>query len=131
MAAVPSGKVGSFTLPVDFKHANTECVEEFLAGSASELGKKDLSRPLQSLEQHWVQSVGDLRLLVQEGMLRTLGLPLRLCVWIEDELGKVTGSAVVDEKSAAASEQSLMKSTARSRYTSWIDSVRLLLPFPC
>jgi hypothetical protein len=36
-----------------------------------------------------VENVGDLRLVVQEGLLRGLGLPIRLCVWIEDELARV------------------------------------------
>jgi len=45
------------------------------------------------------QNVGDLRLLIQEGMLRTLGLPLRLCVWIEEELSKMSTPVAAEIKS--------------------------------
>lgn len=89
-----------FSLNVQFKHSNSTSLEDFLMGSSAVLGKKDLSKPVQILESHWVQNVGDLRLLVQEGLLRSLGLPLRLCVWIEEELTKLSGQPSVELKSS-------------------------------
>ena len=56
--------------------------------------KKDFSGLIAILAKQWVETVGDLRLLVQEGQLRTIGLPIRLCVWIEEELGRITGVCV-------------------------------------
>jgi len=103
MAAAPSNRSGNaWSVNIQFKYANSTSVEDFLAGATNVLGKKDFSKPLQVMESHWVQTVGDLRLLVQEGLLRSLGLPLRLCVWIEEELGKLSGQQpVVDESKDA------------------------------
>lgn len=39
-----------------------------------------------------METVSDLRLLVLENQLRELGLPIRLCVWIEEEISKLSGS---------------------------------------
>jgi len=75
-----------FAIPIEFKHDNEDSVEKFLQ-NAVVLGNRDMSRPLQILQDHWVNTVADLRLLVQEGQLRTVGLPFRLCFWMEEELG--------------------------------------------
>ncbi len=109
MSAAPNQRVGAFALAVQLKHSNSTSVEDFLGGATAVLGKKDFSRPLHMLEGHWVQTVGDLRLLVQEGLLRTLGLPLRLCVWVEEELSRVVG-AVADEKSNASPDSAIQGS---------------------
>eukprot|EP01006_Ploeotia_vitrea_P052211 TRINITY_DN67660_c9_g12_i2.p1 TRINITY_DN67660_c9_g12~~TRINITY_DN67660_c9_g12_i2.p1 ORF type:complete len:1039 (+),score=601.97 TRINITY_DN67660_c9_g12_i2:75-3191(+) len=84
--------VKGFEISIRFKHDNRTPVSEFLTNSAKELGNKDMTRPIKALAKHWVDDVGDLRLLVQEGQLRRVGLPLRLCVWIEDELSKLSVS---------------------------------------
>jgi hypothetical protein len=84
-----SGAAG-FVLPLSMKWPNDSPASELLKGSAAALGRSDFTLPLQVLEKHWVESVGDLRLLVQEGMLRSIGLPVRLCVWLEDELGRAS-----------------------------------------
>ncbi len=78
-----------FVMPFDVKWPNSVSVRDLLKGSASVLGRTDFTAPLQIFERQWVESVGDLRFLIQEGMLRSIGLPIRLCVWLEDELGKL------------------------------------------
>eukprot|EP00457_Paulinella_chromatophora_P000814 gb/GEZN01000814.1/.p1 GENE.gb/GEZN01000814.1/~~gb/GEZN01000814.1/.p1 ORF type:complete len:1063 (-),score=123.04 gb/GEZN01000814.1/:329-3517(-) len=79
-----------FQINLEMKHPNEESVAEFLKATESAMGKKDLSRPLRVLEKNWVDTVGDLRLLVQERMLRPIGLPVFLCSWIEKELGAIS-----------------------------------------
>lgn len=53
------------------------------------------------MSDHWVENVGDLRLIVQEGLLRGIGLPIRLCVWIEDELARVANTNGVNGNNGA------------------------------
>jgi hypothetical protein len=131
-AAEVSTWAGSgFVLPFEVKWSNSTSVRDLLKGSAAALGRSDFSGPLQVdrrqpticssvcstltdfllprlrswvqvMERHLIETVGDLRLLLQEGMLRTLGLPVRLCVWLEEELGRVTLSS---SSAAAASAQ--------------------------
>lgn len=62
----------------------------------------------QILDKHWVETLGDLRLLVQEGQLRTTGLPIRLCVWVEREIGRFASDTLQlkEEKITTISSQS-------------------------
>jgi SPRY domain/Sad1 / UNC-like C-terminal len=86
---------GIFDLNTRLKHDNHKTVKEFFEQEAAKaLGKKDYSRPLNVLKKHWVNNIGDLRLLMQEQQLRSVGLPLRLCVWIESELVQADGSSM-------------------------------------
>ena len=52
----------------------------------------DVSAAMKALTEHWVDTVADLRLLVQEGLIRDIGLPPRLCGWVEEELMQVVAS---------------------------------------
>jgi hypothetical protein len=71
---------------LSFLHNNSTDLAAFLANSAAALGRNDLSLPLSKLSGHWIDNVGDLRLLYSEGILRELGLPIRLVLWIEEQL---------------------------------------------
>jgi hypothetical protein len=84
----------AYTLPFELKWPNEKSVKDFLLATASALGRNDFTQPLQVLEKNWVETVGDLRFLLLEGQLRTLGLPLRLCGLIEEELGKVKSTSI-------------------------------------
>ena len=80
MARVP------FHLDVPFRFSNETSIDDFLQRASKAFNNKDLSRPRALLKEHWVETVGDVRLLTQEGLLRTIGLPLNLVVWMEKEL---------------------------------------------
>ena len=86
-------RLGYFTLKSQFKHDNRVTVRDFIESSVEDLGKKDFSKPIALLESAWIENVGDLRLVFQEGQLRSLKLPLRLVVWIEEELVKQIGGS--------------------------------------
>ena len=55
MALAPGGRSNVFSLNVNFKHSNATSIQDFLNGSAALLGKKDMSKPLQALQEHWVE----------------------------------------------------------------------------
>jgi hypothetical protein len=70
-------------------HPNDEPIHIILELSAKALGRSDYTIPLSILEKQWVSNCGDLRLLIQEDALRSIGLPIRLCVWLEEELNQL------------------------------------------
>merc|ERR1711963_301602 len=82
-----------FRIPLSLKHDKSTPIQDLLNELDLPVGR-DLRQPLKILEKHWVDNVGDLRLLFQEDQMRTLGLPIRLCVWIEEELKKANSVPV-------------------------------------
>lgn len=81
----------------EVKFANETKVGEFLPLCKEALSLNDaqqLERPLKVLAENWVETCADLRLLVQENELRQLGLPLRLCLWVEEQLKRLEASEV-------------------------------------
>lgn len=75
-----------FGLRMRLKHDNAMSVPQLLQLAAASMAQKDFKEPLSKLASNWVETVADLRVLIQEGQLRGIGLPLRLCLWIEEEL---------------------------------------------
>jgi hypothetical protein len=105
VSAAPSlslSKIGQLRLSQDYLHdGRTRVTELFSKDSA--LGGRDFSGPLRILQSHLVETVADVRLLIVEQQLRDIGLPVRLCVWLEEECAKLAppGSASSNASSAA------------------------------
>lgn len=79
------------------KLTNDSKAEEFIALCKQALeihDSKQLDRPLKVLADNWVETCGDLKFLVQENELRGIGLPLRLCLWIEEQLKRMEATEI-------------------------------------
>jgi len=89
-----AAKHGLVRLDAEFMHPPNLTVQQlFHEHATTTLGRRDFTPQLNILASHLVESVNDLRLLIQENQLRDLGLPIRLCVWIEEEVAKLAAPA--------------------------------------
>lgn len=87
-SAATSLKTVTLRADTDFVYPNHTSIETLLQASAQALGRNDYSLPLKVLKNdNWVETVGDLRAVIAEGFLREVGLPLRLCSWLEEQCG--------------------------------------------
>ena len=84
------GSPGSLSLSsLEPKHPAAESLSTLMSPALASFSRAELGTALKAFNEHWVESVSDLRLLVHEELLRDIGLPPRLCQWIEDELAQV------------------------------------------
>ena len=77
------------------RHPHDETVRQLLAAAPRSLDAGEVSAAIKAFNEHWVDSVADLRLLQQDGMLRDIGLPPRLCAWVEEELLQVVATGLM------------------------------------
>ena len=98
-----SGGRGGVLRLSDFSplHSNEEAASALLASSAAAFSRLEVANALKAFSAHWVDTVGDLRLLQHDDLLRSIGLPPRMAEWVETEL-----SSIVDASTAAASQPS-------------------------
>ena len=101
-------------------------IRSLLSAASSVFSPGELSAELERLTFHWVDSVNDLRLLQHEGMLRELGVSVRLCQWLEDELTAVVPAAGVESRITPSSSFSSASFPAASSSSAAIQP-RLLL----
>ncbi len=98
------------------KYADDLNVTDFLATAAMHYGgSQDLSGPQHVLSDNWVETVGDLRLLLQEGLLREIGLPLGLCRWIQAEITAYSFTNTPREVSTTPRSEPLVAAALQGR----------------
>ena len=60
------------------RHPNDEAASAFIGTAASVFSRSEMMAAVKAFNLHWVESVGDLRLLLHEELLGTIGLPPRM-----------------------------------------------------
>jgi hypothetical protein len=95
------------------KHRNNMTCREFLA--LSNFPQATWEKVVTTFDENWVLTVGDLRIVIQEGLLRDICIPVRLCTWIENEL--IERHVTVESEAKLARLQSFIPSYLQGKGT--------------
>ena len=96
------------------KHPPDTPIRALLSAASPAFSASELAAELERLSFHWIDTVNDLRLLQNEGMLRELGISVRLAQWLEDELTAVVPAAGTESHPSPSSSSALFSSASPS-----------------